>query len=315
MPTALPPRRLVLGIVLLALAAMPALGQTRTVETTLGTFEVPENPTRIVTTHHANTQTLLDLGIVPVGRGAVAQGYTTPEQWAAIAEVPSIALEGGELNYELIASLDPDLILEVDLASSPERIERLRQIAPVVITPLRGEDFRFGKSPQIAEVVNAVDRWEALEAEYAARLAQIAEDYGEIAAAHPIAVLGVWASETPTVWTSDSGVGRIVAPAGAVFGAASEALPHEDGHEVIISQEDIPATLSDVDIIFYNSFADGSAVNGELDLVRELEVFQRLPAAQAGHVYPLGLLTVGSYAIAHNTLDHYIAALEAVAGE
>ena len=100
-----------------------------------------------------------------------------------------------------------------------------------------------------------------------------------------------------------------------VVGAASEALPHEDGHEVIISQEDIPATLSDVDIIFYNSFADGSAVNGELDLVRELEVFQRLPAAQAGHVYPLGLLTVGSYAIAHNTLDHYIAALEAVAGE
>src|SRR5690606_39136241 len=121
----------------LALVALPALAQTRTIETSLGMFEVPENPTRIITTHHANTQTLLDLGIAPIGRGAVDQATTTPEQWAMIADVPVVSLDGGEVNYELIASLEPDLILEVDVASE-DRIERLRQIAPVVITSLRG---------------------------------------------------------------------------------------------------------------------------------------------------------------------------------
>jgi len=303
------------GIALLALAALPAMAQTRLVETSLGTFEVPENPTRILTTHHANTQTLLDLGYVPIGRAAVDQRYTTSEQWEAIVDVPVVTLDGGELNYELIASLEPDLILEADLATTPERLERLQQIAPVAVFPLRGQNFRFARSPQFAEVLNAVDRYEALEADYAARLEQIAEDYGDIAAAHPVGILGVWSFDTPTIWTSDSGAGQIIAPAGAVFGATSEALPHEDGREVTISQEDLLATLSDVDIIFYNSFADGSFVNEELEQIFELDVFQRLPATQEGHVYPLGLLTVGSYAIAHNTLDHYVAALEAIASE
>src|SRR5690606_3534390 len=152
------------------------------------------------------------------------------------------------------------------------------------ITSLRGVDFRFGKSPEIAEVVNAVDRYEALEAEYAARLAQIAADYGDIAAAHPIGILGAWTFDRPSVWPSDSIVGRIVAPAGATFGAAIEALPREQGLEVVISHEDIPALLSDVDIVFYNSFSDGSPISGVLEQIRDLEVFERLPAAQAGHV-------------------------------
>lgn len=298
----------------LALTALPALAQTRTFENDLGVFEVPDNPSRIVTTHHANTQTLLDLGFIPVGRGDVNAAQATPEQWAMIADVPVISLEGGELNYELIASLEPDLIIEADLASSPERLDRLRQIAPVVVTPLRGQDFRLAKSTQFAEFLGATERYDELEAAYAARLEQIATDYADVLAAHPIGILGVWNFDRPSVWHSDSIVGRILAPAGAVFGAASEALPHDPGVEVSISHEEILATFADVDIIFFNSLADGSAVNGEHERVRALDIFQRLPAAQAGHVYPIGQITVGSYAVAHNTLDHFEAALQAISG-
>jgi iron complex transport system substrate-binding protein len=302
----------IFGLALFAFAVSPVLAQTRTVETTLGAFEVPENPTRIVTTHHAATQPLLDLDVVPVGRGAVDQAYTTSDQWEMIADVPTVTLEGGEPNYELIATLEPDLIFEVNIASQ-DRIERLSEIAPVVVVGLRVGWQE--KAREAAEIVNALDRWEALEAEYAARQAQIAADYADILTENTIGVIGVWNFDIPTVWPSNTGLGSILQPAGAVYGSAIEALPTEGVTEVTISLEDISAVLGDVDILFYNSYIDGSLINEDNQRLRDHEIFQRLPAVAEGRVFPIGMITVGSFATAHNTLDHYVAALEAVAAE
>jgi ABC-type Fe3+-hydroxamate transport system substrate-binding protein len=121
--------------------------------------------------------------------------------------------------------------------------------------------------------------------------------------------------DIPTVWPSNTGLGSILQPAGAVYGSAIEALPTEGVTEVTISLEDISAVLGDVDILFYNSYIDGSLINEDNQRLRDHEIFQRLPAVAEGRVFPIGMITVGSFATAHNTLDHYVAALEAVAAE
>src|SRR5690606_28108681 len=66
----------------LALTIGPAIAQTRTLETSFGPVDIPANPTRIVTTHNIATQPLIELGVVPVGRGDVAEGSVLPENWA-----------------------------------------------------------------------------------------------------------------------------------------------------------------------------------------------------------------------------------------
>src|SRR5690606_31942126 len=133
---------------------------TRTLETSFGPVDIPANPTRIVTTHNIATQPLIELGVVPVGRGDVAEASVLPENWALIADVPTLTLEGGEPNYEQIAALEPDLIFEINVAAD-QRIERLQQIAPVVLIGIGGQDRALwqNRARQIADAVGALDAW------------------------------------------------------------------------------------------------------------------------------------------------------------
>lgn len=289
----------------LALTIGPAPAQTRTLETSFGPVDIPANPTRIVTTHNIATQPLIELGVVPVGRGDVAEGSVLPENWALIADVPTVTLEGGEPNYEQIAALEPDLIFEINVAAE-QRIERLQQIAPVVLIGIGGQDRALwqNRARQIADAVGALDAWEANEAEFIARQDEIASQYGDVAARHPIAIWDVWEFGIPAVYPSNTMVGRILEPAGAVFGPASEAMASELGEEVEFSNEQLGAVLGDAEVLFYGTAFDMS-VYPETDETRALEVYQKLPAVAAGHDYPLGKLTISGYSDARAVLDNY----------
>src|SRR5690606_17813749 len=122
--------------------------------------EIPANPQRIVTTHYIATQPLLDLGVVPVGSGNIDEANTT--YWETLKDVPFV-VAGAELNIEQVAALQPDLIFEINIADE-KRIEQLRQIAPVIIIGIRGDDRANwqGRVHQIADAVNKLDEYAVL---------------------------------------------------------------------------------------------------------------------------------------------------------
>lgn len=71
-------RAALLAASLILVGSEVAVAQTRTVETTFGAVDVPENPVRIVTTHYIATQPLVDLGITPVGQGMANPTFVIP---------------------------------------------------------------------------------------------------------------------------------------------------------------------------------------------------------------------------------------------
>jgi len=299
----------------LALAAAPAWAQTRVIETDFGDVEIPENPQRIVTTFYGATQPLLDLGLAPVGQGQMAaETNTPPDYWPLIADVPVISLQGSELNYEKILELAPNLIIEVN-AYGEDRVERLNAIAPTVMVGTHG-DFRGQWEHRVFRVAQAVGRVEAYEdlaARLAARQAEIAGRYGDFLAENPVAVWTVWETGSPFINPSNTMIGRILEPAGAVFAAGAETLKLDTGAETQVSNEDLGTLLADAKIIFYATDLAGN-VNQATEDTRALSNYRLLPAVQEGREFPLGKIVIAGYGDAMIALDYFEAALETLAG-
>lgn len=290
-----------------------AFADTRIVETTFGTVEVPSEPVRIVTTHYIATQPLVDLGILPIGQGPADPTYVIPEHWALLADIPVVS-QGAELNFEQIALLEPDLIFTTNSADS-ERIARLRQIAPVIQIGVSGPDRSQWQSRarQIADAVNRLADWEALDAAFVTRQQEIATTYAQAIAAHPVAIIGAWGYDAGNVrlFPANTMVGNVLSPTGTIFAASAEAVANDDGSDVVFGTEEIGGTLADAEVIFYNVQADGSDNPAATDLLAS-QIYRTATGAVAGREFPIGQITIGGYGDANATLDFYVRALEAL---
>jgi len=102
------------------------------VEDTVGTVCVPENPERVVTLEWRYTENVLALGVQPVGVADI-EGYGA---WVDISvELSEDAVDVGtrqEPNLEIIAELEPDLIITSQLRSA-ENYNELAAIAPTLM--------------------------------------------------------------------------------------------------------------------------------------------------------------------------------------
>jgi iron complex transport system substrate-binding protein len=111
----------------------------RKIKHIMGEAEVPAHPQRVVVLTNEGTETLLALGIKPIG--AVESYYGSPWFDHIKADMEGVKTVGGEAqpNLEVIASLKPDLILGNKMRD--EKIyDQLKAIAPTVYTEtLRGE--------------------------------------------------------------------------------------------------------------------------------------------------------------------------------
>ncbi|TVY10710.1 ABC transporter substrate-binding protein [Paenibacillus cremeus] len=127
-------------------AAAPAKNGTaanadapRKIKHAMGETEVPAHPQRVVILTMEGTETLLALGVKPVG--AVNSAYGDPWFDHIKPQLTGVQALGGEsqVNLELIASLKPDLILGNKMRQ--EKIyPQLSAIAPTVFAEtLRGE--------------------------------------------------------------------------------------------------------------------------------------------------------------------------------
>lgn len=157
------------------LIANPALA--REVTHAMGVTEVPDNPQRVVILTNEGTEALLYLGVVPVG---AVQSWSGDPWYDHIAEplADTVPL-GTELavNLEILATLEPDLILATKVRSE-SIYAQLSAIAPTVMTETIGGEWQDNLQ-FYADVVGKTAEGEAAVAGFTERTQKLHDALGD----------------------------------------------------------------------------------------------------------------------------------------
>ena len=156
-----------------------------TVEHALGQTQVPAPPERIVTVGLTEQDTVLALGLTPVG---VTEWYgeqpfaTFPWAQDELGDAePEVLSQADGLQYERIAGLQPDLILGLNAGLDDESYGRLAQIAPTIAHPPGAEGYFSAWRDQVRLIGQAVGR----SGEAEAVIGEIDDLFAEAAEEHP----------------------------------------------------------------------------------------------------------------------------------
>ncbi|XVS64716.1 iron-siderophore ABC transporter substrate-binding protein [Actinosynnema sp. CA-299493] len=108
-----------------------------TVDTRFGPVTIEEPPTRVVALGWSDAETALALGVQPVGASDwLAFGGKGVGPWAEglYQQAPTL-LGTTEIDYEAVAALQPDLILNTRSDNDEKKHETLSKIAPTIGAP------------------------------------------------------------------------------------------------------------------------------------------------------------------------------------
>ncbi|GAA4799181.1 iron-siderophore ABC transporter substrate-binding protein [Streptomyces ziwulingensis] len=128
------------------------------VATKFGTVTVDKKPERVVALGWGDAETALALGVQPVGQSDwLAFGGDGVGPWAK-GEYDKSPEKIGTLEpeYEKIAALKPDLILDVKSSGDQTRYDTLSKIAPTVGVPKGGEQYKVGWEKQTTMISQAL---------------------------------------------------------------------------------------------------------------------------------------------------------------
>lgn len=129
-----------------------------TISTLFGDVEVTEKPTRVVALGWGDAETALSLGVQPVGASDwIAFGGEGVGPWAKgmYDKAPTI-IETLEPDFEAIAALEPDLILDVKSSGDKDRYKRLSQITTTVGAPKDGANYLVSPKDQLSMIGKAL---------------------------------------------------------------------------------------------------------------------------------------------------------------
>ncbi len=196
----------------LALAALPApaIAQEfpQVFDGLFGPTTVTQAPRRVVSLGYVAHDDLLALGVVPVGLrywyGPYPQGVWPWAETALRGESPEVLR--GEISFERIALLEPDLIYAVSSGISAQEFRMLSRIAPTIAsTP----EYGAYNTPWDALALG-IGRATGHAAEAQARIGAIRARFGEIHDAHP-----EWAGMTAVAATYSGGAPAVFLPGDA----------------------------------------------------------------------------------------------------
>lgn len=277
---------------------------TRTVTDATGAkVEVPTNPQRVVTTHNAATQAVMDLGVDLAGIGQEEPNMVPKDRLDAIDEIPVVAPQG-EVDVEAVAKVEPDLIL-VPNVTEDDLLSQLEKIAPVYQFTLRGSDRANWQQrvEEVADVLNAEDKLTDLQKQFRQRQEDLADEYGKVAKQHTIAVIGAYEANTFYAWGKDNMVGTILKPLGFTWSPSLEkAVSSEDEPERTVSLENLEKTVGDADVLLYDTDLRGKP-NEFIKNVQDSPLYEKLQAVEKDQVYPFGKTTIAGFTDADYALD------------
>nr|WP_231910921.1 iron-siderophore ABC transporter substrate-binding protein [Corynebacterium suranareeae] len=171
------------------------------ISTKFGDITIESQPERVVALGWGDAEAALEFGVQPVGASDwLAFGGEGVGPWiesGAYDEAPEI-IGTMEPEFEKIAALEPDLILDVRSSGDQERYDKLSSIAPTIGVPEGGDSYLTPRSQQVSMIATALgqaERGEEVNAEYEQLTADIREahpDWSEKTAAAVSATATSW---------------------------------------------------------------------------------------------------------------------------
>ncbi|GAA3735994.1 iron-siderophore ABC transporter substrate-binding protein [Streptomyces tremellae] len=247
------------------------------IPTKFGDVTVKQKPTRVVALGWGDAETALALGVQPVGASDwLAFGGDGVGPWAKGRYQKKPEIIGTlEPEYEKIAALRPDLILDTKSSGDQKRYDNLSKIAPTVDVPKGGDQYKTTWDVQTRMVADAL----GLKAEGARLVAAAKEKFAKAAAAHP-----EFHGRTITVGAlSGAGYGAYVSGVDRVDFVQRLGFRNNPAIEkragaafsVSVSRENL--NLLDADVLLMTHIGvPASKITGD-------RLYRELPAVKAGH--------------------------------
>ncbi len=256
-------------------SADEALGPT--VDTKFGAVEVPADPQKVVALGWGDAETALALGVQPVGASDwVEFGGKGVGPWAEdlYDEAPEI-IATMEPDYEAIAALEPDVILDTNSSGEKERYDRLSEIAPTVGVPEGGDNYLTTMDQQVDLVSQALGK----EDDGKKLLDELDKTYADAREAHPefkdkSVTVAAKTSEGWGAYVEESGRVQVMKQLGFKQSETIAGMK-ADGFSVPISEENLDQLDADLLLTFPIYIEDKD--------VTEDAAYKRIPAVKDGH--------------------------------
>lgn len=162
----------------------------QTVSTKFGDVTVDEQPQRVAALGWGDAETALALGVQPVGASdwidfggeGVGPWVGESSNYETTYEDAPESIDTLEPDFEAIATLDPDLILDVRSSGDQERYDKLSTIATTVGVPDGGDSYLSPREEQVSMISTALglaEDGEEINQRYDEMVAQIRKDHPE----------------------------------------------------------------------------------------------------------------------------------------
>ncbi|HCG55850.1 MULTISPECIES: iron-siderophore ABC transporter substrate-binding protein [Brevibacterium] len=251
------------------------------VDTKFGSVEVPQDPQKVVALGWGDAETALALGVQPVGASDwVEFGGKGVGPWAQdlYDQAPEI-IATMEPDFEKIAALEPDLILDTKSSGEQKRYDRLSEIAPTVGAPEGGDNYLTTMDQQVDLVSQALGR----EDEGKKVLKDLDEKFDAVRGAHPefdgkSVSVAAKTSEGWGAYVEGSERVQFMEKLGFIQSKNVAALKPE-GFTATVSEEKLDDLDADLLVAFPIYIPD-------TDITKDA-AFKRIPAVEDGHALVL----------------------------
>lgn len=267
---------------------------TRTVDTPKGPVDVPADPQRIVAIDFQIPYILLDLEANLAG----AIDLTGAKDGQPFQSLEIIGTDAGELNYEAIAAIDPDLVIGGDYQEA--EYEQLKDRYPTVLIPAVGDEP--GWKPQVeavAEAINKADQLAAKEQQYQDRVKELQVEHADKLTAGKWATLGTYDGSGWYLYDAVGGPSTALADLGLTFDDATTQVADGNVAQYSIEQLDQLGTAT---VLLFDDLGPPVTAPGAADTLKANPLFQSLPAVQDQKVFD-GEFNIIDYGDALRVLD------------
>ncbi|MDR6276820.1 iron-siderophore ABC transporter substrate-binding protein [Corynebacterium suicordis] len=257
--------------------------------------QVPAKPERVVSLSEPTLDSLLALGITPIGavtgRGQSSFGSYLGNKAEGIEVLGTVA----QPNFEAIGAAKPDLILVdgTSINNNQPVIDSLKQIAPVVMTGNAGGNWRTNFE-LVADAVNLADKGKQVISDYEARTADMHSKLGEYTDSTFSIVR--WEGNSAALILKELPAGVALTDLGLKRPANQDREGR--GHSEPVSAENLRDI--DADYIFFGTLGGSSVANPEaggtadtaaaeaaLAQAEATAGFPELKAYKEDHIYPV----------------------------
>ncbi len=214
-----------------------------TVQHSLGSTVIPAAPQRVVSLGYTDQDTILALGVVPVGiREFTGNRPSATWPWASDrlqGQQPQVLT--GEVSTEAIAALRPDLIVAVSAGLTQEQYDTYSRLAPTITQPVGSSPYQTAwqdATHLIGTALGRADEADRLVTDLEARFAAVRAQYPQLAGrSAAVAAASSTGNGHYFVWTSDDNRGRFLTALGLTVPAQFDELADGDFYADISGEQ------------------------------------------------------------------------------